>query len=74
MPSQEALALHARSEPPCIRVDPPLYLERNGPDLIEQLGLNRKNPQATDRVQYWAPALRCILSTRYKSRSSLAIL
>jgi hypothetical protein len=37
----------------CEALNPPLYCERIGSDLIEELGLDRKNLPGTDRVDYW---------------------
>ena len=37
----------------CEKLNPPLYRERIGNDLIEELGLDRKNVPGTDRVEYW---------------------
>lgn len=51
--SQGAVATHMRNDPPCSRKDPPLYRERISIDLAEQLGLERKNPQGTDKRIYW---------------------
>ena len=42
-----------RQEPICAKLNPPLYRERINSDLIEELGLDRKNPPGTDRVEYW---------------------
>jgi hypothetical protein len=47
------LASHQREQPMCETLDPPLYRERIGSDLIEELGLDRKNLPGTDRVDYW---------------------
>lgn len=51
--SHGAVAAHMRSEPPCSRKDPPLYQERISIDLAEELCLERKNPQGTDKKDYW---------------------
>lgn len=51
--SQAMAASHMRQHPPCETLDPPLYRERIGPDMIEDLGLDRKNLPGTDRVEYW---------------------
>ena len=44
---------HQRQEPMCERLDPPLYRERITSDLIDKLGLDRKNPPGTNRVEFW---------------------
>ena len=47
------VASHMRQEPICEKFHPPLYRERIGSDLIEELGLDRKNPPGTIREEYW---------------------
>ena len=47
------VASHVREEPVCEMLNPPLYTERIGSDLIEELGLDRKNAPGTNRVEYW---------------------
>ncbi|KAL9620220.1 MAG: hypothetical protein Q9160_005229 [Pyrenula sp. 1 TL-2023] len=51
--SQAMAASHMRRHPPCETLEPPLYGERISPDMIEDLGLDRKNPPGTDRIAYW---------------------
>ncbi|KAL9105813.1 MAG: hypothetical protein Q9227_009069 [Pyrenula ochraceoflavens] len=51
--SQAMTESHMRQRPPCDPVDPPLYRERIGPDVIEELGLDRRNLPGTGRVAYW---------------------
>ena len=47
------VASHLREEPVCEKLDPPLYREKIGNDLVEELGLDRKNPSGTNRVDFW---------------------
>ena len=47
------IAEHLRQNPICENLDPPLYTERIGKDLIDELGLDRKNVPGTDRIEYW---------------------
>src|SRR5437762_154824 len=51
--SQAMLAQHQRQRPACEPREPPLYRERIGIDLIEELRLDRKNAPGTDRIEYW---------------------
>src|SRR5882757_5896444 len=51
--SQAIVTAHLREQPMCDILDPPLYRERIGADLREELGLDRKNLPGTDRIQYW---------------------
>lgn len=46
--------LHYRERPLCQEVNPPRYRERIGSDLIEKLGLDRKNlPGTVSRCPYF---------------------
>jgi len=47
------VAAHLREEPICMKVEPPRYRERIGPDFIEELSLERKNTPGTGREEYW---------------------
>ncbi|KPI36329.1 uncharacterized protein AB675_7259 [Cyphellophora attinorum] len=44
---------HSRRQPVCETLEPRLFRERIGPDLVEELGLRGKNSPGTDPVQYW---------------------
>ena len=44
---------HIRQQSICETLDQPPYRDRIGPDMIEELSLDRRNPPNTDQIEYW---------------------